>query len=128
MEACAGAAPGTVRFATGEFSRSRVAENGDGLERCVVDVFPRFEDADLVKIDIEGAEWALLADPRFRELRAPVVGLEYHAQGGAPADPAAAARTALEDAGYDVIDSPDPEEIPGFGMWWGLRRSRPARP
>ncbi len=41
-----------------------------------------------MKIDIEGAEWALLADPRFRELRAPVVGLEYHAQGGAPADPA----------------------------------------
>ncbi len=30
---------GTVRFAAGEFSRSRVAENGDGLERSVVDVF-----------------------------------------------------------------------------------------
>ena len=38
-----------------------------------VDVFPHFADADLIKIDIEGAEWAILADPRFADVSARVL-------------------------------------------------------
>jgi FkbM family methyltransferase len=37
----------------------------------VIDVMPYLVDCDLLKIDVEGAEWALLADPRFRETGRP---------------------------------------------------------
>ena len=42
------------------------------------DVFPYLEGADLVKIDIEGGEWPILSDPRFAELEARALVLEYH--------------------------------------------------
>jgi FkbM family methyltransferase len=51
----------------------------------VVDVFQAVPDApiDLLKIDIEGSEYAILADPRFEALarRTNCVFLEWHARG-----------------------------------------------
>ena len=46
-----------------------------------VDVFPYLAAADLVKIDIEGSEWEILADARFAGIAARVLVLEYHPQG-----------------------------------------------
>ena len=120
VEACAATAPGEVRFAAGSYSNSRIAHEGeDGVVVPAVDVFPYLADADFVKIDIEGAEWPLVADPRFGDLRAPVVALEYHPD-GAPGDPHEAARAALTGAGYNVVDG-EFDATPGHGMVWGWR-------
>jgi FkbM family methyltransferase len=110
------------------------------------DAFALLDDLDLLKLDIEWGEWALLADPRAAALHVPVVMLEYHATGaplsdpgsgapsadfgsgvlsaghatGAPAaDPGAGARRALERAGYTT--APPVETEPGFGVVWGWR-------
>src|SRR5579871_696965 len=51
---------GTTRFAVGRRCLSKAAPDGDEVEK--LDVFPLFDGADLLKMDIEGAEWDILAD------------------------------------------------------------------
>ena len=63
VEAFAGTRTGTTGFVAGLHA---VSHAGNGIEVPVVDVLPELAAADLVKIDIEGAEWPILADPRFR--------------------------------------------------------------
>ena len=70
---------------------------------AAVDVLPELENADLVKIDIEGAEWALLADPRFAGARPSVLVLEYHRDGSPHPNEAQAAEDALLSAGLEVV-------------------------
>jgi FkbM family methyltransferase len=103
VEACAATRDGTVDF-TSNFSLSRMAaESNNGIEEmrrritgafpfmegaallesedlrvASRDVFPFLANADLVKIDIEGAEWEILADPRLADLEAVALVLEYH--------------------------------------------------
>ena len=77
---------------------------------------------DLLKLDIEGAEWPILADSRFAGLRVPVVMLEHHNEGApAGATPEESAERALTDAGYDVERTV--VEFPGAGVVWGVLRS-----
>jgi FkbM family methyltransferase len=76
IEACAAAEDGVRSFVAGEYLTSRIGPGG--IEVRAIDVFPLLEDADLIKIDIEGAERDLLADPRFASLEARVLYLEYH--------------------------------------------------
>ena len=45
----------------------------------MADVLGQIAEADLVKMDIEGGEWGILADPRIARQRALV--LEYHPRG-----------------------------------------------
>ncbi|MGH2803765.1 MAG: FkbM family methyltransferase, partial [Thermoleophilaceae bacterium] len=94
VPACAGVAPGSLLFAPDEFGVSRIATAGDRhtIEVDVVDALPYLADADLVKIDVEGAEWDLLRDQRFAQLRRAVVCLEYHPRGCPAAQPREAAR------------------------------------
>lgn len=119
VEACAGAGEGTVAFLSGQETGSRVVDATvpGSVSVPMVDVMDRFADAELVKIDIEGGEWPLLADRRFAH--APAVVLEYH-PAGCPADDAAAhARELLEGHGFAVrslFHHPD-----GFGMVWATR-------
>jgi hypothetical protein len=88
----------------GSGSRLTTAEEGDreGLTVETVDVLPAFAAADLVKMDIEGGEWPILADPRLTDVGPLVLVLEYH-RVGAPGLPAGdAARDLLETAGFTV--------------------------
>jgi FkbM family methyltransferase len=126
IEACAAGEDGTVEFDS-SFHLSRVAEDDGELavhqahigrsvpflqgtallepRRVEVearDAFPAMTDADLVKIDAEGAEWALLGDPRLAGLEARAVVLEYHPSYGPEEDADGAVRAALEAAGYRV--------------------------
>jgi FkbM family methyltransferase len=111
---------GSVQFAVGEGTNGAIlTDERAGAEVDGVDVFSLLDGIDLLKLDIEGGEWPILADPRFPGLSVPVVMLEYHAD-GAPADPGASACEALERAGY-VTESMD-EFRPGFGTVWGYRR------
>jgi hypothetical protein len=86
------------------------------------DVVARAGDVDLLKVDIEGAEWALVHDPRFAELSVPVVALEYHRERCPDPDPLVAATRALESAGYRVVPG-DLAAEPGEGMVWGWRNA-----
>lgn len=114
IHAFAATAPGEVRFEGGAFSTSHAAETGDVVE--AIDVFPLLADADLIKIDIEGAEWPLLTDKRFATLAARAVVLEYHGSG----DPRATARELLRAAGFDVHDAGRKERC-GAGLVWAVR-------
>jgi FkbM family methyltransferase len=124
IDAFASTAPGEVRFAAGEHALSHRAGEG-GVEVEAVDVFPDLLEADFVKIDVEGAEWELLADPRFRELRAAVVVLEYHREGCPGPDPAASAEQALRAAGFRVVTGGHKPEF-GAGILWAFRASEGA--
>jgi FkbM family methyltransferase len=124
VAACAGVEEGAVAFAAGHFATSRIADGdtrgGPTVRVPVHDVFPWLEQADFVKIDIEGAEWPLLADARFRRLPARAVALEFHPY-RCPDDPETLAAQSLRDAGYEVGEG-EFDAAPGCGMVWGWKR------
>jgi FkbM family methyltransferase len=98
-------------------------------EVSCLDAFPVLGDADLIKIDIEGGEWELLADPRFSALSARAIVLEYHySRASAPADSDRIVTRALSQAGYTVgvaSKGADGAVIWGWKPWAGASpRSR----
>ncbi|MGH2872984.1 MAG: FkbM family methyltransferase [Solirubrobacteraceae bacterium] len=95
------------------------AGGGGRVDVEVVDALPLLQDADLVKIDIEGAEWPILQDPRFRSLGISALVLEYHPQGAPEPDTTAAVRRLLGAAGFTVGE---PFAQHGaLGMIWAWR-------
>jgi FkbM family methyltransferase len=126
VEAFAATSAAVVPFAADEHATSHAAHGSEkSIEVTTIDVFPELTEVDLLKIDIEGAEWELLADPRFVELRPRVVVLEYHEQGCPSADPPAAAERALRAAGLDVVRAGHKPQF-GAGILWGLARTNAA--
>lgn len=122
LEASAMTRSGTVRFSAGAFALSHVAAlDEEGIEVRGVDVFPLIADADLLKIDIEGAEWPILQDPRFQELGATAVVLEYHPEGAPGPEPARAAEALLGEAGFTV--AAHHRKDTGAGVLWALSAS-----
>lgn len=116
MAAAASTADGELSFGGLDTTRGHIG--GEGLTVRAVDFFTLLDGADLVKLDVEGAEWNLISDPRWEGLRAPVVMLEHHAL-GAPGDAAAAAEEALHRVGYTVERTAG--EPDGTGVLWGVR-------
>jgi FkbM family methyltransferase len=123
-EAAAATADGTLAFAAGRGATSHVVEHGAGGDGVVTvaarDAFPDLERADVVKIDIEGGEWALLADPRFATLPARVICVEYHLRGAPSGDPGAEAERIVREAGWTVLHE-QRDGMPGHGLVWGWR-------
>jgi FkbM family methyltransferase len=127
VEACAATSDGTVAFQS-SFHLSRAAGASDvalkdlqqriagtfsfldgtallrpeAHEVAARDAFPFLLDADLVKIDIEGGEWEMLADPRLAELGAVAVVLEYHPSYAPGADAEAIVEAELARAGFQT--------------------------
>jgi FkbM family methyltransferase len=121
LQGVAGVRDGHARFKPGDFATSRLAAPGErAAVATVFDVFPHLGVADLLKIDIEGGEWEILADPRFREVAARAVVLEYHAHLCPSSDARGAATTALREGGYEVIPGPEKPAF-GAGLVWGRR-------
>jgi FkbM family methyltransferase len=114
LEAAATTFDGEVPFTSGGFTLSRIEEGGEPV--TAVDALPMLADSDLAKIDVEGGEWALLADERFARDAPRLLALEYHPY-LAPAD--GDAETLLTDAGYSVERSLRFSE--GHGLLWALR-------
>lgn len=114
----AAAAPfdGEIRFRTGDFTCSQIDATAD-TSVAAVDVMERIAAVDLLKMDIEGGEWAILGDPRFAASPPPAVVLEYHPD-GAPegASPRAAVESLLRDCGYTL--APIFHAPSGVGMLW----------
>jgi FkbM family methyltransferase len=122
LRAVAGTRRGAARFAAGSFALSHLANEGEaGAEAPVEDVFDHSEGVDLLKIDIEGAEWAVLADPRFATVAARGIVVEYHRELCPSDDPGEAAAGFLRHAGYDVLSGPSKPRF-GAGIIWGVRR------
>jgi FkbM family methyltransferase len=121
VRACAAPEAGELRFVTGEFAASRQADGAAGADVAVlpaVDAFPYMQQADFLKIDIEGGEWALLADPRFAGLRPRALVLEYHPHLCPEPDPRACAERLL--AGWTLVHR-DFAMPPGHGIIWAWR-------
>jgi FkbM family methyltransferase len=119
VEAVAAAHSGTVPFASGRFSLSRV-EDRRGLPHVeAVDAFAYLADADLAKIDIEGSEWELLASPRLAQEGPRALVLEYHPHLAPGGDPGRSAVRLLEEAGYQT-GAVRPTAA-GHGIVWAWR-------
>ncbi len=101
------------------FLRPFQKQEGTPTQVEVIDVLPLLEGADLVKLDIEGAEWPILQDPRFAGLGIGAVVLEYHPQGAPDADTTQAVRRVLSDAGFVVGEPFDQHD--GVGLLWAWR-------
>jgi FkbM family methyltransferase len=129
VEACAGPASGETPFVGGQAALSRMPLPGDPTGDAptmtvpIVDVFPYIAGVDVLKIDIEGSEWALLGDPRFAEARPPAVLLEWHSYDCPEDNPRRAAAARFEALGYTVLHEkpapvPDTEPLYGAGTLW----------
>lgn len=117
--AFAAASAGEVRFHAGEFTTSHLARPGeDAISVPAVDVLPVLDEADLVKLDIEGAEWEILLDERFRSCKARAFVLEHHREGCPEDEPRELAERVLRDAGYNV-ESTGADTRFGTGLLWG---------
>jgi FkbM family methyltransferase len=125
---------GELPFVSGLFAESQLSGVGDPEARAegavalsegdtisvpVVDLFEADHDVELLKIDIEGAEWDILTDPRLGELKARAIVLEWHSMGCPEPDPHEAAVRLLTAAGYNAHEDGD---TPGTtGMLWAWR-------
>ena len=122
IAACAMSQPGVVAFSGGRFADSAIALQGEVVTDHVVavDAFGLLREADLAKIDIEGAEWDLLLDPRFAAAAPPVVVMEWHQRGCPTENAYSTALDAFRRAGYEVEGEPPP---PGhiYGTIWAWR-------
>ena len=117
QEACAATSDGTLNFAARGDDTSSVTSDGSGIEVSAVDVLPEMAGADIVKIDVEGSEWPLLADPRFGE--AASVVLEYHPDGCPGEEARDEAVRLMSAAGYELQHVFHKET--GLGALWGWR-------
>jgi len=129
VEACAAPADGETSFVGGQAALSRVPLPGDvtgdapTLTVPMVDVFPYLAGIDLLKVDIEGGEWALLNDSRFDDARPAAILLEWHSYDCPEDNPRRAAAHRLESLGYTVLHEkaapvPDSEPLYGAGTLW----------
>jgi hypothetical protein len=120
VQAAATCADGPVRFTVGHGATGRLGEaEPDAVEVAGLDSFRLLDGIDLLKMDIEGAEWAILSDPRMAQVKVPVVMVEYHPHAAPSSDPETDARRALERAGYETRSmhgAPD-----GTGIVWGWK-------
>jgi FkbM family methyltransferase len=119
IEAAASNRDGTLSFAAGAYSLSHVAAPDEpGRPVPAQDAVPPMARADLVKMDIEGGEWAILSDPRLEAAPPPALVLEYHTRFCPEPDPRAAAVRALERIGMETRPF---DERDGHGMVWAWR-------
>jgi FkbM family methyltransferase len=119
IRAAAGAADRHAAFATGQIALSHLSDgqdDGPTIEVPVRDVLARVANADLLKMDIEGGEWEILNDPRFRAAPPRVLVLEYHPRLCPGLDPRDAAESALHAAGLRL--HPLWHRADGHGMLW----------
>jgi FkbM family methyltransferase len=120
LPACASNRRHEVAFDAGRHADSKVAPEPSAytIEIPAIDVFPLINEADFVKMDIEGSEWPILLDPRFEHVTPLMIVLEWH-QDGCPVDDACdAALGAFHRAGYRTIG-----EATGYphGVIWAWR-------
>jgi len=100
-------------------SSSAITGTPDGYPIRVVDLFKTVKGPiDLLKIDIEGSEYGLLADERFPDFGARTVVVEWHKTADRP-DGKKWSEDRLHDCGYRTVAGF--EDLPHAGLIWGFR-------
>ncbi len=109
-----------IRFTAGRHAESHEANADEkSIEVDAVDVFDHLADVDLLKIDIEGGEWAILGDPRMATVPARAIVLEHHGRRCPTTTPRETATELLRAAGYEV--QPVGDAPAGVGLLWAWR-------
>ena len=98
IRACASNRDHVVTFRSGFHNLSRIDAEGD-REIPAIDVFPMVAGADLVKMNIEGAEWDVLEDARLAATSCVWI-VEYHRIANPEPRITELARRLLQEAGY----------------------------
>ena len=121
IEAFASISDGRVGFLPGRYSLSREAREGepDAVEVRAADALPHLAEADLAKVDIEGAEWPIIGDPRLANGGPRAVVLEYHPEGCPEPNAEATANRLLQAAGFRV--GPARTRPSGHGVVWAWK-------
>ena len=114
--AAASTTQGSVRFHASGDALSHADEEGSLVVRGE-DVLPVIAGADLLKVDIEGGEWAILEDPRFNASPPRALVLEYHPRGPSHPDPHADAVRLIRAAGLTETATIF-KRADGHGMLW----------
>jgi hypothetical protein len=108
-----------TRFLVDAGSSSAITENPGGYAVQVVDLFQALDGPiDILKIDIEGGEYGLLADERFGALSARTVVVEWHETANYP-DGRKWCEDRLRTFGYRTRIGF--EDLPLAGLIWGFR-------
>jgi FkbM family methyltransferase len=121
---------GELSFVPGLRAEAHIAADDETGTITVptVDLFEQQGDGvDLIKLDVEGGEWAILADPRLSALKTSVIRLEWHTMLCPAIDARAEAIRLLRAGGFTRILDAD-REHPGNGVLWALRENRPVAP
>jgi hypothetical protein len=71
-----------------------------------VDVLPDMAECDFLKVDIQGGEWPLLTDKRFKDLSASAFVMELHPQAAPVAEPLAWVSKLLTRLGFTLTVMP----------------------
>jgi len=121
VEAAAFTRDDEVSFARGSATDGRIIDEGGDqtVQVPARDVFRDLAAADVLKMDIEGGEWAILQDPRLRATPLRAVAMEFHPWGCPEPDPEACARRLLNEAGFTI--GPAAHLGAGVGMLWAWR-------
>lgn len=127
LRACASTDDGYTWFAQGRGERSHMATESalGATEVPKVDLFKYLDDVALLKMDIEGGEWPILADSRLARAAPRVIVLEFHAHGCPESDPQAVAKRQLEKFGY-VVEHSDASAARDVGLLWAWRAGPPT--
>jgi FkbM family methyltransferase len=117
-QAAAGALAQQITLSDAGTSSAVQADGGSGLSASMLDVFTLLSgrSVDLLKLDIEGGEYAILGDARFDDLAPRFLVMEWH---GSPRD-RDWCLTRLASLGYDIVQLFDHES---HGMLWAFRRA-----
>jgi FkbM family methyltransferase len=122
VRAAAGPREGTVRIGGPSFLSHVSADAEGGVCVPMHDALPLLDAADVAKIDIEGGEWPLLADPRLRTAGVQAVVLELHDDGAGGTAYRERACELLRDAGF--VCGPLFDERPDTACVWAWRPTR----
>ncbi|WP_141332282.1 FkbM family methyltransferase [Myxococcus sp. AB025B] len=126
--AAAGVSAGEVGLIDAESASTIVdASEGRSLRVPLVDFFEAIGDEpiDLLKMDIEGGEYALMEDPRFARLKIRTLIMEWHRTRERP-DGKAWCEQRLAALGYEVTQGIWSSEV--NGLLWARPRETGARP
>jgi hypothetical protein len=110
-----------MSFMAGQYSESReAAATETGVSVRVTDLFAEAKRVDLLKLDIEGGEWAILEDPRLSALDTEAIVMEWHERQCRDARPGGYAARLLSDAGF-VHQHETPGPYDSNGLLWAWR-------
>jgi FkbM family methyltransferase len=104
-------------------SGDALSHGGEGGSLLVAaeDVLPVIAGVDLLKMDIEGGEWAILEDPRFAASPPQAVVLEYHPRAARSSDPHGDVLLLTRKAGLTETATIF-RRADGHGMLWAWRK------